>query len=74
MKTPTVHIADQVAEVPVLCIGVERFADVLGLPRTSVYELLRAGKLRTFKHGRRRLAMLDTLREDMQRIAAESAA
>jgi len=74
MKNPTVHISDQVAEVPVLCIGVERFPDVLDLPRTAVYELLKQKKLRTFKHGRRRLAMLDTLREDVRRLADESAA
>lgn len=74
MKIPTVHISDKVAEVPVLCIGVERFADVLDIPRTSVYELMREGKLRTFKHGRRRLAMIETLREDVRRLAEESAA
>jgi hypothetical protein len=74
MKTPTIKINDQVAEVQVLCVGVERIPDVIDLPRTSTLGLVKAGRIRTFKHGKRRLAMLDTLREDIQRIAAESAA
>lgn len=74
MKVPTIQISDRVAEVPVLCVGVERIPDVIDLPRTSTLGLVKAGRIRTFKVGKRRLASMDTLREDMAAISAESAA
>jgi hypothetical protein len=74
MKNPTIKIADHVAEVQVLCVGVERIPDIIDLPRTSTLGLVKAGRIRTFKVGKRRLAELSTLREDMAIIRAESAA
>jgi len=74
MQTPTITVSDQVAEVPMLCISIERLPAVADIPRTAAYELAKSGRIRTFRLGKRRLVMLDTLREDMRRIAAENAA
>ena len=48
--------------VPLLC-SVNQAADALGLSRSMVYELIRSGRLRTVKQGRRRLVPVAALSE-----------
>jgi excisionase family DNA binding protein len=45
----------EVADVPAVLYGVEEAAAALRLSRSVLYELIRSGRLRTVKQGRRRL-------------------
>jgi excisionase family DNA binding protein len=51
------------AEVPAVLYRVEEAADALRLSRSLVYELIRSGRLRTVKAGRRRLVPVSALEE-----------
>ena len=50
-----------VADVPAVLYGVEEAAVALRLSRSVLYELIRAGQLRTVKQGRRRLVPVSAL-------------
>lgn len=49
--------------VPPLLYGVDEAAEALRLSRSVIYELIRSGRLRTVKEGRRRLVPVDALAE-----------
>ena len=51
------------SEVPPLMYRVDEAAAGLRLSRSSVYELIRSGQLRTVKQGRRRLVPVTALAE-----------
>jgi len=55
--------------VPVL-YGVEEAAHALRLSRSLVYELIRSGRLRTVKQGRRRLVPVAALLEYVESLGA----
>lgn len=56
----------------VLWLSPEQVAVRLGIPRTSVYNLLsQKGALRSFKFGRRRLVTAESVREFARRYEAE---
>ena len=50
-------------DVPAVLYRVEEAAMALRLSRSSVYELIRSGRLRTVKAGRRRLVPVEALTE-----------
>jgi excisionase family DNA binding protein len=52
-----------VADVPAVLYGVEEAAVALRLSRSVLYELIRSGRLRTVKQGRRRLVPVAALAE-----------
>lgn len=51
------------ATVPALVYRVDEAADALRLSRSLIYELIRSGRLRTVKAGRRRLVPVAALIE-----------
>ena len=51
------------SEVAPLMYRVDEAAVALRLSRSSIYELIRSGQLRTVKHGRRRLVPVTALAE-----------
>lgn len=46
-----------------LAVSVEEAADVSGLGRTSIYEAMGSGALRSLKVGKRRLILVEDLRD-----------
>jgi excisionase family DNA binding protein len=51
------------ADVPAVLYRVEEAATALRLSRSMLYELIRSGRLRTVKQGRRRLVPVSALAE-----------
>ena len=49
--------------VPAVLCDVDEAAEALRLSRSSIYELIRSGQLRTVKQGRRRLVPVTALAE-----------
>lgn len=58
--------------VPAVLYRVDEAAQALRLSRSSVYELIRSGQLRSIKHGARRLVPVDALSEFVQAISREA--
>lgn len=46
-----------------LTVNIDRTAEVLDVGRSTVYELLRAGKLRSVKFGRARRVVVQSIRD-----------
>jgi excisionase family DNA binding protein len=51
----------QLLTEPPRCVRVEEAARLLGVGRSTVYDLIRSGRLRSVKIGRRRLIPRDAL-------------
>lgn len=56
-------------QMALLSVGIEESARVLGISRSSVYELIAQGEIKTFKIGRRRLALASELEAFIERAA-----
>lgn len=56
-----------------LSYTIEESVDVTGIPRTRLYSAIASGELRTFKHGRRRFASADALREFIASLERKTA-
>ena len=52
---------------------VDEAAEALRLSRSQVYELIRSGRLRTVKEGRRRLVPVEALAEYVALLGGEAA-
>lgn len=52
-----------------LSVGVEESARILGISRSATYELIAQGEIKTFKIGRRRLALASELKAFIERAA-----
>lgn len=61
-------------QIPPVLYRVEEAAEALRLSRTAVYDLIRAGDLRTVKIGRRRLVPIDALSEWVASLTEKGAA
>lgn len=55
--------------VPAVLYRVDEAAEALRLSRSSIYELIRSGRLRTVKHGSRRLVPVAALDEFVEALA-----
>jgi excisionase family DNA binding protein len=53
---------------PPLCLRVEDAARALGIGRSTVYDLIRSGRLRSIKIGRRRLVPRDAVEALIARL------
>lgn len=64
MQIPTQSHADQAATPPVeaISVGVEDAARCCGIGRTAIYQAVASGELHSFKHGQRRLFLVEDLR------------
>ena len=60
-------------EVPAVVYRVEEAALALRLSRSVVYELIRSGRLRTVKHGSRRLVPVAALAEFVESLGSGAA-
>lgn len=61
-------------EIPPILYRVEEAAEALRMSRSVVYELIRSGRLRTVKEGRRRLVPVTALTEYVAELIEENAA
>ncbi|MER6970890.1 helix-turn-helix domain-containing protein [Nocardioides sp. NPDC000445] len=61
-------------EIPPILYRVEEAAEALRMSRSVVYELIRSGRLRTVKGGRRRLVSVTALTEYVADLIEENAA
>lgn len=61
-------------EIPPILYRVEEAAEALRMSRSVVYELIRSGRLRTVKEGRRRLVPVTALTEYVTELVEENAA
>ena len=50
-----------------LLVSVQQAARMLGIGRTSIYQLINSGELQTMKLGRRRLITIESLRRVTER-------
>ena len=57
------HLSVGTANVPAVLYGVDEAAVALRLSRSLIYELIRSGRLRSVKQGRRRLVPVSALEE-----------
>lgn len=55
--------------VPAVLYRVDEAAEALRLSRSSIYELIRSGQLRSVKHGTRRLVPVDALSDFVRSLA-----
>lgn len=60
-------------EIPPVLYRVNEAAEALRLSRSVLYELIRSGRLRTVKIGRRRLVPVDALAECVARLEDDAA-
>lgn len=61
-------------EIPPILYRVEEAAEALRMSRSVVYELIRSGRIRTVKEGRRRLVPVTALTEYVTELIEENAA
>lgn len=61
-------------EIPPILYRIEEAAEALRMSRSVVYELIRSGRLRTVKEGRRRLVPVTALTEYVTELVEENAA
>lgn len=61
-------------EIPPVLYRVDEAAGALRLSRSVLYELIRSGRLRTVKVGRRRLVPVNALAECVARLVEDSSA
>lgn len=61
-------------EIPPILYRVEEAAEALRMSRSVIYELIRSGRLRTVKEGRRRLVPVTALTEYVTELIEENAA
>ncbi|KIU54454.1 DNA-binding protein [Pseudomonas putida] len=64
---------EQAQQVAPLSVGVEEAGRILGISRSATYEFIASGELKTFKIGRRRLALMSELKAFIERAAKENA-
>jgi excisionase family DNA binding protein len=60
-------------DVEALCVSPRRAARMLDLGLTRTYELLNSGELRSFKDGKSRRVIVESMREYIGRKLAETA-
>jgi len=60
-------------QIPRRAFSIEETISVTGFPRNRVYALIAEGKLRTFKHGRRRYVSAKALDECIAGLERETA-
>ena len=56
---------------PPRCLRVEEAAQLLRVGRSTVYDLIRSGRLRSFKLGRRRLVPVDAVEAMITALVGE---
>lgn len=57
-----------------LSFSVNEAVAATGLPRTSIFEFIKLGELRSFRHGKRRYVEGDSLRDLVRRLASREVA
>jgi excisionase family DNA binding protein len=66
-------VSDKEYVVPPVLYRVDEAAEALRLSRSLVYELIRSGRLRSVKEGRRRLVPVDALAEYVATLSGDAA-
>ena len=64
---------EQTHQMAPLSVSVEESARILGISRSATYELIAQGEIKTFKIGRRRLALASELKAFIERAAKAGA-
>jgi excisionase family DNA binding protein len=61
-----------VSGMQALSVTIARASEIIGLGRTTIFELLKAGRLRSAKIGSRRLVLVSSLRELLERASGDA--
>jgi len=64
---------EQKNQIEPLSVSVEDAARIVGFSRSSIYELIAKGEVKTFKIGRRRLVLMTELKSWVERAAGVGA-
>ncbi|WP_060538768.1 helix-turn-helix domain-containing protein [Pseudomonas sp. NBRC 111125] len=62
---------EQAQQLAPLSVGVDDIGRILGISRSATYECIAKGEIKTFKIGRRRLALMTELKAFIERAAKE---
>jgi excisionase family DNA binding protein len=65
-------VMNQNSSLTPISVGIDDAAQLLGIARSMLYELIASGQIQTFKLGRRRLVRVKTLEAFVRRQAREN--
>ncbi|NMX69376.1 MULTISPECIES: helix-turn-helix domain-containing protein [Pseudomonas] len=64
---------NQTNQAPAIALGIDEAARVIGVARSTLYEIAARGEIESFKLGRRRLILVKNLNEYINKVARENA-
>lgn len=64
---------NHINQAPAIALGIEEAARVIGVARSTLYEIAARGEIESFKLGRRRLILVKVLDAYINRVAKEGA-
>lgn len=64
---------NQINQAPAIALGIDEAARVIGVARSTLYEIAARGEIESFKLGRRRLILVKVLDAYINRVAKEGA-
>lgn len=64
---------NQTNQAPAIALGIDEAARVIGVARSTLYEIAARGEIESFKLGRRRLILVKVLDAYINRVAKEGA-
>lgn len=64
---------NQTNQAPAIALGIDEAARVIGVARSTLYEIAARGEIESFKLGRRRLILVRNLNEYINKVAKENA-
>lgn len=63
---------NQTNQAPAIALGIDEAARVIGVARSTLYEIAARGEIESFKLGRRRLILVKNLDAYINRVAKEN--
>jgi excisionase family DNA binding protein len=64
---------NHINQAPAIALGIDEAARVIGVARSTLYEIAARGEIESFKLGRRRLILVKNLNEYINKVARENA-
>lgn len=63
---------NHINQAPAIALGIDEAARVIGVARSTLYEIAARGEIESFKLGRRRLILVKNLDAYINRVAKEN--
>ena len=63
---------NQTNQAPAIALGIDEAARVIGVARSTLYEIAARGEIESFKLGRRRLILVKNLDAYINKVAKEN--